>query len=534
MLRYFSVLFAIVFATVFVGYASSETYNFRPEMALGRGIDGTSGALRGTCVEFDDATVSAGGQIATFGIQRLTNSEEFRNELSLDVSASYSSFASGRLEFKQQQEFNRFSEYALATARVENSAESLDQASIRLTAHDEQLLQDGRADRFIERCGTHFLSTIVTGGEFFALFEFSTETSTELEDIRAKAKANYGVFEASAEFVSKLESMTSSESFELDVYREGDNGGTLPTEATKAVEYAASFPEIIMDSSNAIPFVAISQPYTNLPGADFGDSATNNIRYNRELDLIAFTSNVYSDDMSDLRYVIENPSQFEEFDADKRSEILAVMGKVRGVIRALDNRGFECALREFDKCFTPDLDAETLDLNVIDTLPKRKKADDLTEKQLAACSAASGFETRVVDISFSGEDVTLVVRSEGNNSMPRYRKFTAAPKPKKPSELLAQRTASVSGSNAVATTGTSGSASSNSNSDNNQRFAVFGFAILSMWLNAGDIDRETLSSDCAVYRDSQIKTKGEMCYSVQAQGDDPTSSNGDTACVDID
>jgi hypothetical protein len=156
--------------------------DFAQGMNFGKGFSSLRGNIRGDGVTFDPPTTidQAAGQIINFSILRVNSLEDFQSAVDIDVKASgrYKFFsASGSFGWSEKQKFNNYSEYLVAKVTVDNPLRMIH--NVKLTESAFNLLTEARSDTFQERYGDYFVQGIQSGAAYYALFEFTSESTEQ-------------------------------------------------------------------------------------------------------------------------------------------------------------------------------------------------------------------------------------------------------------------------------------------------------------------------------------------------------------------
>lgn len=194
------------------------------------------------------------GARTTFQMRLVTSSSELRSTLALSVGASASSIkggASGRAELYRETTLSRYSNFVMVMATVVFEAQGIftydfaDDTVRRLYLEDPQ--------GFYEKYGTEFISSIITGGEFIALYELYAETKTEYEAQKASLSGKVGMWSSSAEAQSSFSEITRYRASQVKIARLGPTDA-VPTSPEGIVDYAARFSTLLTPENAATLF----------------------------------------------------------------------------------------------------------------------------------------------------------------------------------------------------------------------------------------------------------------------------------------
>ena len=395
------------------GFADQE-HSFRAGMELGRGVDTLSGDVRGVCVTRTPPSDVQGGQRVKLTIERIESKEELRKAMDLNAQASLSGVGDAKVDYFKSREFNRYSFYLLVSASVRNSQQVMDAGSVALTEEAEILLGAGQIERFRERCGDVFLNGQISGGEYFAIYEFKTSSSNEREKLDSEVKGSYGVFSASAAFKNSLERISEMATTNITVHRTGDDGSPISREADAILEYASNFPQVISHPEKAVIYRALVLDYRTLDLPGDAETFLETRPYEDEIAFLATRENEYDDAIHSILYVFDNPSQFEDLTTERQSALNGKLNDLRDARRRLQKRALGCFRREEASCLGP-IDPELTNARLDDLLPKEREGRSATEEAQARCDERQIVPPREVQIAaveVDGTEVRVVFKSE--------------------------------------------------------------------------------------------------------------------------
>lgn len=296
----------------------STTVPYSLGMTYGRGFDSLTGRIRGVGLLPAEAQSipNAGGQVISYYLNKVESTHELEKSIGLDLEANaqFAQFglfgASAKFSFAEESAFNSYSVFLVARIEVINAFKQV--MDPKLDAESWSLLKDGKEERFREQCGDSFVAGLQTGGEFCAVLELRTESTSDQRTLSASLSGSYGVVASGeASFSSRMREATSNRFLKISVFQAG---GT-ETSTTDSVEeilartknYAAAV------RKNPIPYVAQVLDYGTLdlpapPNFPQLERARNVLlQYARQRDrLLAL--------LNDLSYIRENPRQFVEPD----------------------------------------------------------------------------------------------------------------------------------------------------------------------------------------------------------------------------
>jgi hypothetical protein len=145
--------------------------------ALGRGIDGGTGSIRGEPVDFAPPTMSSEGQSSIFHMKQLETVEDITKsfDMSVDGEAQFSMFGgSDKFKFLHEVKVQNYHLYLFVQAIVTNPALILSDVRLKPRAFD-LIARDPQ--RFHEEFGDFFVLGTQTGGSMRPYWTFTPRIS---------------------------------------------------------------------------------------------------------------------------------------------------------------------------------------------------------------------------------------------------------------------------------------------------------------------------------------------------------------------
>jgi hypothetical protein len=274
-------------------------------------------------------------------MQRATSMEDFQNSLDLSVgaSASYGLFnASAKFNYSESQKFHSFSDYVIVRVVVENPLYMIH--GIKPTRPAEDLVRNGQTEQFQQQFGNTFVLGIKTGGAYYAVLEFVTQSKEEQRRVGAALSFSYLTFSGSAEFSTSLQSTVSGTKTQISSFQMGGSGTGSKVSVTveDIINKATNFPNEVKDAG--VPIKAFIQDYTTL---DFPNPPNPLDLENRALVLTQFyrLRNTYVNKLNDIRYITqEHPEQFEDVDS---YNLPVWQEKIQGWLDSITESASKCA-----------------------------------------------------------------------------------------------------------------------------------------------------------------------------------------------
>lgn len=227
---------------------------FRGSATLGRGVNTLTGEIVGKALKVNTKEQATTGQEAVYDVQIIETHDALMQSLGLSVEASgrYGLFsAEGKFSLAEKSSFNAQSTFVVASCRVQNAFEQVDQVEILPEART--LLE--QPDKFKTAFGTSFVRGLQTGGEFYIVLQ-TTSTSQETQSsLSTSFHSDCQALIASGKFQASYTQATASSSSETKVsilmyQRAGQD---------EQISYVSN-PEDIIKRLKAFPAIARANP----------------------------------------------------------------------------------------------------------------------------------------------------------------------------------------------------------------------------------------------------------------------------------
>jgi hypothetical protein len=225
---------------------------FLTGMIYGRGVDVLTGAQLGIAVDPGPVARQSGGLNVSFRITRVDSQEELLHAIGVDVetSAHFSLFSSeGIFGFINQLTMSRQSTHLLVRVVATYPAETLTHP--RYTDEALALLKTVTPDQFRARFGDGFVSSMQTGGEYFALFSILSESLDIQQCACASLKADFEnsltVFFAPGGFSQQTRDLLSNCVVRILTYQQGGgaDGSSPASDPEKILQRISEFPKLV-------------------------------------------------------------------------------------------------------------------------------------------------------------------------------------------------------------------------------------------------------------------------------------------------
>jgi hypothetical protein len=280
-------------------------------IVYGRGVDSLTGMMRGFGVERgpEEEIPNAGGQIITYYLNKVESTADLEKSLGLRarLSAQFGLFgASAKFAFAQDSAFNSYSVFLVARMAVANAFRQI--VDVKLDAESGQLLMDGRKERFRELCGDAYVAGLQTGGEFCAVLELRTQSTTDQMELSAKLSGSYALAASgSAEFSTRMREASTNRFLKVSMYQAGGTETTTTNSVDEVLKRVYNYAEGVQ--AEPVPHAALILDYGTLdlpegPSPIDVEVARNVLlQYARQNGALLKLQN-------DINYVRENQDQF--------------------------------------------------------------------------------------------------------------------------------------------------------------------------------------------------------------------------------
>ena len=284
-------------------------------MSYGRGFDSLTGRIRGFGLQSatEEAVPDAAGQTIKYYLNKVETVQDLEKSLGLqaEVHAQFGLFgASAKFDFAQSATFNSFSVFLVARVEVTNAFRQI--VDPKLDAESSQLLKDGNTSRFAEQLGDCYVSGMLTGGEFCAVLELRTETSTDQQELSASLSGSYGIgASGEVDFSSKVRKATTNRFLKISMYQAGGVETSVTNSVDEVLDRAKGYAAGVQQAP--VPYSAQILDYGTLdlpPGPSFIETERARLvllQFARQRTALLRMQN-------DISYVRENPDQFMDPD----------------------------------------------------------------------------------------------------------------------------------------------------------------------------------------------------------------------------
>jgi hypothetical protein len=292
---------------------------FRGAAVLGRGVNTLTGEILGKALNVKKTERAVTGGEASYDVQIVESHESLMESLGLSIAASgrYGLFsAEGKFELSEKSSFNAQSTFVVASCRVKNAFEQIDQVEVLEEA--KPLLED--KNRFKTAFGTAFVRGLQTGGEFFAVFQCTSTSQETQSSLSASFHASCQGLVASADFKAKLDVASKSAAHRTEIkvltYQKAgaDEQLSYVNDAAGIIQRLKDFPKIARE--NPAGYEAEWADYNTLPLPQVNEEEM----ADREMSLAdcARLRLKFMTRRNDIEFARENRAFFEELPSDEQ------------------------------------------------------------------------------------------------------------------------------------------------------------------------------------------------------------------------
>jgi hypothetical protein len=327
-------------------------------LSIGDGYNSATGDPGGNCVAFNPSNEASelyvpggvAGQRTLYDLYEITTLEQLKTSLNVSASASFDwGIFSGdaSYQFMRSGTLNSYSNYLFVRVRVANPTEIIKRKSLSSSA-----LQYASQGRFFQTCGNEFIYARTTGGDLTALVEFSSNSTTEHEQVSTSVNLAVNGFLASGgggvAMSQALDQLKSVSRTRVHIIRNGGLGDIPDLSALKTA--ALAFPKSVqLVSGHPVVALLLTQPYTttdNLPA----DLNFDLVRYQMDTlpRLAAWLDDAYKI-RGDLKYILDHSSQF----FIKTSDVSVLWNKNEDLIQSLLSTAEVCRTAPQTGCKLP-------------------------------------------------------------------------------------------------------------------------------------------------------------------------------------
>lgn len=318
---------------------------------VGYGIDTLTGVTRNKCVAIKPSKpsgISAGAYNVTFHSSLIESSYDLAKAMRVHAKATLDGLGagsfSGKLNWVNERTINDQSVYLLAHVEVKLQEEK---AEIEGLDSKFKLLLNSKdgLELFHQTCGNAFAIGTIKGGEYFVLFEFKINSTSEKEALFASLKAKTGTWSVAAEFENTTTSATKLTRVDTHQFYSGPMlTESLPTgDAISFINFAAKFPTLINSQLGYEYSVTISD-YGIFPEYMELKIKNSDLARRQQMDTIDELESIYRRIITRLNaisYIKEHTSQYD-FSKISVSELEDMEKKLRKFKKEIVSASSNC------------------------------------------------------------------------------------------------------------------------------------------------------------------------------------------------
>ncbi len=366
------------------GLTDSKVWNVPGEdsnfgLLPGQGFNPVDSTIKGNCVALGPLHTQSGnstGQTAEYRLLEISSEQGLRESLSVSASASFTGTvgrANARTSFAQSVNKNNQSRYLLVHVRVANQLELA--SSFTFTDSAQRLLKRGDAQAFMRQCGSEFVYGRRTGGEFFAVFEFSFSSLEEDRAFSAAISGSGAAWKGSASVNSELAKFGRFASTQVKMYKVGGGSG-LPS-VDSIADFAGQFDSLVSNArQGAVTLELLTKGYEGVEPLDLRPNVELLVRQRYVLEQLALNRDAARELLNSVRYVKTNTNRYEPFDS---SSLEAAEGQLSGYMNTVNDAAVECFADVFSGCRLPNAVLPSVNL------PFRRNLPSCREVQVPVC-----------------------------------------------------------------------------------------------------------------------------------------------------
>jgi len=231
--------------------------------------------------------------------------------------------ASAEMESKTTEEHSSIARRAILKSVVELEAEALDTSKLKFDRGPIEVVHNGTVRAFRSMCGDYYVRAVVRGGEFSAVYSFTSFSKAHTEDFRAafKIAATYLTASGSgaAEFTQAAQFLATQRDTKFRAAWAGPalKIGTLDVKSL--LDYAKDFPSKVTNK-NAWAYYAVLSPYSTAPNAAppnetprFQKFLASVNAFKEVIDQYSAALDVIDEQINLIKYVQTHTFQFEKY-----------------------------------------------------------------------------------------------------------------------------------------------------------------------------------------------------------------------------
>lgn len=258
-------------------YISNEQLDAEPT-AIYQGFDSIGYKVKNTAVVPIKPPVDTTGK-STVSLKITKSLSEVYDafDISASIAASYAGYSAGaKASFVKKNKISK--ESICVIVKAVNQSQRISRNDVELSEEAKKITD---IDLFVQKYGDAYISEIIKGSEFYALYIFNCETKEQSQTVSASLTASGiypgGKVEAGVSSAMQKAATLANVSISLDYFLSGFKTPEQPVMSMDGLlEYANKFLAMPIDAPAILQFEATS--YEDLIGSDF-DAVHDNIEY---------------------------------------------------------------------------------------------------------------------------------------------------------------------------------------------------------------------------------------------------------------
>jgi len=335
-------------------------------LLIGQGYNPVQGSVKGFCVNvglLETQSGNSSGQMAEFRLLEIESESALRKVLSVSASASFKGAigqGSARASFAESVNKNRSSRYLLVHTRVANQIEIA--KSFTFSDAATRLLKKNDTEAFLRHCGSEFVYGRRTGGEFFAVFEFSFASSEEDRAFSAAVSGSGVGWKMAGSVNQELSKFGRFASTQIKMYVVGGSSA-FPT-ADSIADFGTKFNMMVnLTRGNAVTLDLLTKEYDGVEPIDLRPNTEILVKQRYVMEQLGAGRDAARELLNTVRVVKSHPERFEPTNLERLNH---GESELNNYLNTLNDAAVECFANVVAGCKVP-----VLPLPLVE-LPKRK------------------------------------------------------------------------------------------------------------------------------------------------------------------
>jgi hypothetical protein len=320
---------------------------------LGQGYNPIDGTVKGFCVNVGALETQSGeqsGQIAQFRLLEIESESALREALNISASASFKGTlgqVSARANFAKSINKNSSSRYLLVHTSVANQLQIA--KSFKFTDAALRLLKQNSTDSFLRHCGSEFVYGRRTGGEFFAVFEFSFLTSEEDRAMSAALSSSGAGWKVASDINRELSKFGRFASTQMKMYVVGGNSAFPQVDSLEA--FALKFNTMVnLTAQGAVTLELLTKDYDGVEPIDLKPNTELLIRQRYVMEQLGIGRDAARELLNTVLVVKSYPEKFEPVELERLNQ---AEREIKAYLNTINDAAVACFENVVDNCKLP-------------------------------------------------------------------------------------------------------------------------------------------------------------------------------------